>query len=128
MLTVAPLGYEGLIRMSLRLSLAAAAALLGVVFLAAPACAVMQVIHLPDPNAPAQDGPPDGMFDKSVPDHWQGKTTDTNQQGLGSFHFTASGAGGGYSSTRSPSAYDTAKQPGSEFYQPLPGYDPVFGH
>ena len=124
--------------MSLRLSLAAVAALIGVAAFAAPASAVMQVIHLPDPDAPIQNTPPDGMFDKSVPDTWQKKTDDGTPQKPGSFHFTMSGAAGDFSPTQAPSAYEAAKRPLSEFYQPLPGYqgypgypgyqDPLFPH
>ena len=121
--------------MSLRLSLAAAAALLGVTALAAPSFAVMQVIHLPDPNAPIQDTPPDGMFDKSIPGEWQKKSTDGADQKPGSFHFTMSGSAGNFSPTEAPSAYDAAKRPLSEFYQPMPGsqfypgyQDPLFPH
>jgi hypothetical protein len=128
-----------MICMSLRLSLAAAAALLGATAFAAPSFAVMQVIHLPDPNAPVQsEGPPDGLFDRSVPDTWQKKSTDGAEQKPGSFHFTMSGSAGDFSPTQAPSAYDAAKRPLSEFYQPMPGYqgypgypgyqDPLFPH
>jgi len=112
--------------MSLRYSLAAAAALIGVSLFAAPASAVMQVIQIPDPNAPVQSdqkSPPDGLFDKSFSDHWSSSTGGQSSQGMGNFHFTVNGAAGGYSSTSSssPSAYDDSKQPGSEFYQPMRG-------
>jgi hypothetical protein len=109
--------------MSIRYSLAAAAALLGVVMCAAPASAVMQVVPMPDPNAPSQsDGPPDGLFDKSVGDHWQKPGTDGQQSSQNSpFHFTMSGQQSYGGSTGNPSAYDAAKQPNSEFYQPMPG-------
>ncbi|MGD0192145.1 MAG: hypothetical protein ABSD74_15505 [Rhizomicrobium sp.] len=119
--------------MSIRYSLAAAAALLGVVMCAAPASAVMQVVPMPDPNAPAQgDGPPDGLFDKSVGDHWQKPGTDGDQNTQNNpFHFTVSGSQGygGSTSTSNASAYDQAKQPNSEFYQPMPGSPyPFYGH
>ncbi|HEY5047986.1 MAG TPA: hypothetical protein VII49_08220 [Rhizomicrobium sp.] len=111
--------------MSLRFSLAAAAALFGLAALATPASA-MQIIQIPDPNAPAADATPDGVFDKSFPDSWQKKPAD-GQQGASSFHFTMSGASGGFG-TQSPSAYGDAKQAGSEFYQPMLGYQvPLFG-
>ena len=110
--------------MSLRFSLAAAAALIGMSVFVAPASATMQVIQLPDPNAAnLNSSAPDGLFDKSFSDHWQKPSTD-GQSGTNAFHFTmtgsGSGAGGGFSSTSSPSAIDTSRQPGSEFYQALP--------
>jgi len=138
--------------MSLRISLAAAAALAGMAVFAAPASAVMQIVPMPDPNAPAQNGAaPDGMFDKSFSDHWQKPSEDgqPQQQGATGFHFTMgssnggvlpgtsmnrftmdSGSGGastGYGTTSNPSAYDSARQPGSEFYQPMQGsQDPYY--
>jgi hypothetical protein len=114
--------------MSIRYSIAALA-LLGVAMCAAPASAVMQVVHMPDPNAPAQsDGPPDGLFDKSVGDHWQKPGTE-GQQNQSPFHFTVSGSQSYGGSTSNPSAYDGAKQPNSEFYQPMPGSQfPIYNH
>jgi hypothetical protein len=137
--------------MSLRFSLAAAAALAGLAAFAAPASAVMQIVPMPDPNAPTQNGAPDGMFDKSFGDHWQKPSADGQQpQDTSAFHFTmssssnngagpgfgvnhftmGSGSGGaatGYGATSNPSAYDSAKQPGSEFYQPMQGsQDPYY--
>jgi hypothetical protein len=111
--------------MSLRISLAAAAVLIGVGAFAVPASAVMQVIQIPDPNAPQQnaDQPPDGLFDKSFGDHWQSQSSQ-GQSGSSPFHFTmqsGAGASGGYTQTSNPSAYDAAKQAGSEFYQTMPG-------
>jgi hypothetical protein len=122
--------------MSFRLSFAAAVAFTGMAALAAPAFA-LQTIHVPDPSTQAQgDGPPDALFDKSIPDSWQKKPTDDNkQQGLGSFHFTVSGSSGtapigsGFDGSPTASGYGAANQPGSEFYHPLPGYsDPYFPH
>ena len=138
-------------RMSFRFTLAAAAALAGIVVFAAPASAVMQIVPMPDPNAAAQSGAaPDGMFDKSFSDHWQKPSEDGQQQqntnafhfsmgssnsgavpGFGGNHFTMdSGSGGantGYGTTSNPSAYDSARQPGSEFYQPMQGsQDPYY--
>jgi hypothetical protein len=145
MFELAPFRYEGIIRMSLRFSLAAVAALAGTVVFAVPASAVMQIVPMPDPNAPTQNTPPDGLFDKTFSDHWQKPSADGQQnQGFGSFHFTASGsnggygatqnqtgfgsfhfatggASGGYGATQNPSAYEDSKQPGSEFYQPMSG-------
>ncbi len=114
--------------MSLRFSLAAA--LVGMAVFAAPAFAVMQVVPLQDPNTPAPNAtPPDGLFNKSFSDHWQKKSTD-GQQGVTGFHFTfTGGASSGYTSGGSTSAYDTAKQAGSEFYQPMQGsQDPFYQH
>jgi hypothetical protein len=135
--------------MSLRLSFAAAA-LLGVVLTAAPASAVMQVVPLPDPNAPASSAtPPDGLFDKTFGDHWQKPGTDSQQQSP--FHFTVSGShsmfgdtagdpsvnrfsvsgsSSGFSGpTDYPSALDAAKQPLSEFSQPMQGSSfPMYNH
>lgn len=115
--------------MSLRYSLGLSAAIVGMAIFAGPASAVMQVIHLPDPNAPVQNTPPDGLFDRSVPDSWQKKSTDGTPQNPNGFHFTVTGgASSGYGYTGAPSAYDTSKRAGSEFYQPLPGsQDPFYG-
>jgi hypothetical protein len=132
--------------MSLRISLAAATVLAGMAVFAAPASAVMQIVPMQDPNAPVQNGnAPDGMFDKSFGDHWQKPAADGQQpQDTSGFHFTmsssssnsvvpgfgmnhftmGSGSGGaatGYGATSNPSAFDSAKQPGSEFYQPMQG-------
>lgn len=119
--------------MSVRFSLAVAAVLIGMASFAGPASAVMQVTQMPDPNAAAQaDAPPDGLFDKAFTDHWQKPSGDAqSNQGLGSFHFTTSGtSGSNYGGPMSnPSAYDNAKQPGSEFYQPLQGSPyPYYDH
>lgn len=115
--------------MSHRFSLAATAVVIGMVVLAAPASAVMQITPMPDPNAPAQNSAPYGLFDKSIPDTWQKKSEDGAQQNLNSFHFTVSGSSssGAYNTSGAPSAYDAAKRPGSEFYEPLPGVDPFTG-
>ena len=58
--------------MTIRLSLAAA--LLGAVALTSPAFAIEQ-IHIPDASAAQNSGPPDALFDKSVPTTWQQKQT-----------------------------------------------------
>lgn len=118
--------------MSLRFALIAAT--VGLIGFAAPASAVMQEIHVPDPNAPAQNGgPPDGLFDKSVPSEWQDKQDSNNPHRGNAFHFTmssSSGSSGGYNQMGTTSAYDTAKRAGSEFYQPGPQYtvDPFVDH
>src|SRR5580698_6915831 len=75
--------------MSLRLSLVAAAALVGLTV--APAFAA-QTITIPDPRLGSSNAaPPDALFDNSVPDTWQKKsdlTSTSNQTGLGGFHFS----------------------------------------
>jgi len=114
--------------MLVRFSLAAAAAVIGIAVLSTPAFAVMQVIQLPDPSAPASlaNTPPDGLFDKSFSDHWQNPSSNGsgNSSGTGAspFHFTVNGASSGFTGTGNPSAIETSKQAGSEFYQPMPGY------
>ncbi len=111
--------------MSLRFPFAAA--LVGMVFLAAPAFA-METIHIPDSSTP-NNSVPDGLFDNSVPDTWQKKSDLTEDQSGSSdtskFHFSVSSSGGTMqSSSSSGDAYGDAHVPGSEFYQPLPGYSP----
>jgi hypothetical protein len=121
--------------MSFRFPFAAAAAFVGMAAFAAPALA-LQTIHIPDPSTQAQgEGPPDALFDKSIPDSWQKKPTENSKQGLGSFHFTVSGSnsysatGSGFGTSPTASGYGAPNQPGSEFYRPLPGYsDPYFPH
>lgn len=97
--------------MKLRLSLAAAA-LVGAAGFAAPAFAIEQ-IHIPDPSAAQNSGPPDALFDKSVPTTWQ-KKADEKKSGS-DFHFTVRGSSG-----QSQSSFgfgEDAKVPGSEFLQ-----------
>ncbi len=110
--------------MSLRFPLAVV--LVG--FLAAPAFA-METIHIPDSSTPNNGVPPDGLFDNSVPGSWQkkGDLTDgqSGQSGIGGFHFSvSSGSGQTQSSSSYGDPYGSARVPGSEFYQPLPGYGP----
>jgi hypothetical protein len=105
--------------MSLKISFAAAAALIGVTLFAAPASAVMQLVPMPDPNAQVADTPPDGLFDKSFSNHWQ-KSSTNGRSGSSTFHFTSSGSTTGFG-TSGTSATDMSKQPGSEFYQPMQG-------
>lgn len=122
--------------MKLRVSLGAVAALLGAAALAAPALAMDQ-IHIPDASAAQNSGPPDALFDDSVPTTWQKKATDTQQSGLGAFHFSVNGSNGysdGFGSAygmQRPTGsqfQENATNPGSEFYnngatvqlQPMP--------
>jgi hypothetical protein len=119
-----------------------------VALLSSPALAVMQVVPMTDPNAPVSSRamPPDGLFDHSMPDQWQ-KKSDNGQQGS-QFHFSVGGGNGNSyfgqngttglhftgsattaTSTFNPSALDDAKQPNSEFYQPMPGSAyPIYNH
>lgn len=112
--------------MSLRLALAAAAALTVASVSPAPA---LQSIQIPDPSAPtnAQSDPFSGS---SASDRWQEQKGEDQSPGLGKFHFTVSGSSGwgstsfgenGWSQT--PSTYGDPKTAGSEFYQPMPGYN-----
>jgi hypothetical protein len=118
--------------MKLRLSLAAAAALLGAAALASPALAIEQV-HIPDASAADNSGPPDALFDKSVPTTWQQKQNLKQQQGqqsgLGSFHFSA-GTGNGYGSNSSQYSTgfqgENANVPGSEFHTNGVPVDPYY--
>jgi hypothetical protein len=113
--------------MSLRLVLAAAAGLTAATLLSAPALA-LQSIQIPDPSVPnsAQN---DALSDGSAPNRWDEQKGDDQSTGLGQFHFTMNGSSGwgstslgssGWSQT--PSTYGDPKTPGSEFYQPVPGY------
>ena len=102
-------------------SLAAAAVLAGVALLAAPAFAI-QTIHIPDSSTPNNGAPPDGLFDNSVPATWQKKQDPASPSQQGGFHFSVSS--GSSVQNGQDSAYDAARKPGSEFYQPLPGYSP----
>ena len=101
--------------MKLSYSLAAGAALVGLLALASPALAMDQ-IHIPDPDAAQNSGPPDALFDKSIPTKWEKKSDENQQQnGMGNFHFSASG-GNGYGQSNS-SFGENATVPGSEFHQ-----------
>ncbi len=111
--------------MSLRFPLAAV--LVGLGFLAAPALA-METIHIPDSSTP-NNSAPDGLFDNSVPDTWQKKSdltdSQSDQTGIGKFHFSVGSSSGlTQPSSSYGDAYGDARVPGSEFYQPLPGYSP----
>lgn len=116
--------------MKLRLTLAAVAALIGAAALASPALAIEQ-IHIPDSSAADNSGPPDALFDKSVPTTWQQKQNLQQQQGpngLGNFHFSAT-SGNGYGSNGSQYSTgfqgENANTPGSEFHQNgVPLYGP----
>ncbi|MGD0144414.1 MAG: hypothetical protein ABSC92_14765 [Rhizomicrobium sp.] len=117
--------------MSLRFPLAAAAALMVLGVLSAPASAI-QTIQIPDPTAPANANgtAPDALFDNSIPDSWQKKGDSSNSQfNTGGFHFSvrSSSSYGGYEPSSS-STYHDPLVPGSEFYQPLPGTDPIYPH
>ena len=105
--------------MTIRLSLAAA--LLGAVALASPAFAIEQV-HIPDASAAQNSGPPDALFDKSVPTTWQQKQNQQQQSnGLGSFHFSAGAGNNPYADEQRQytTGYqgENAATPGSEFHQ-----------
>lgn len=114
--------------MSHRISLSAAAVL--VALLASPAFA-MDIVHIPDSSTPNNGAPPDGLFDNSIPDTWQKKSdiTDDGQTNAGSgsgFHFSVTN---NTSQTQTPSsAWGSSQTPGSEFYQPMPGFDPYLPH
>jgi len=89
---------------------------------AVPALA-MEQIHLPDPSAAGNSGPPDALFDKSVPTTWQ-KNSDEKQSGapMSQFHFSVGGSNGYGQSQSSSSFGEDAKKPGSEFIQNQPAY------
>lgn len=113
--------------MTLRLSLAAVAALLGAAALATPALAIEQ-IHIPDSSAADSSGPPDALFDKSVPTTWQQKSDQNQSSPLGNFHFSAS-SGNGYSQQNSYStgfSGENAQVPGSEFRNNGVALDPYY--
>ena len=110
--------------MQLRLALAAAAIALA----ASPALAIEQV-HIPDTSAAQSSGPPDALFDKSVPTTWQQKQQQKQQNGLGGLHFSVSG---GNAPSQSSSPYSTGFQgenpstPGSEFHNNGVPIDPYY--
>ena len=116
-------------------SLAAGAALLGLALAAGPALAIEQ-IHIPDSTASQNSGPPDALFDKSVPTTWQ-KKSDEQQSGQSNFHFSVSGGSNYGQSNYGQSGYgqsnsnfgENANVPGSEFHQNgVPLADPYFPH
>ncbi len=112
--------------MKLHYSLAAGAALLGLAAFANPALA-MEQIHIPDSSAAQNSGPPDALFDKSVPTSWQKKSDAQQSGGFNNFHFSATG-GNAYGPT-STSFGEDATKPGSEFHQNgVPLQDPYFPH
>jgi hypothetical protein len=91
----------------------------------APAFAA-QTITIPDPRITNSNAaPPDALFDNSVPDSWQKKSDSPNSQnGLGGFHFSVRGSNDQFQPASNPNStsYHDPLVPGSEFYQPLPGY------
>lgn len=103
--------------MKLRTALLASAALLGAAALASPALAIEQ-IHIPDASAAPSSGPPDALFDKSVPTTWQKKSDDDQNAGssLGQFHFSANSGYGPNTQSSSTPGMDP-HVPGSEFRQ-----------
>jgi hypothetical protein len=111
--------------MQLRLALAAAAIALA----ASPAFAIEQV-HIPDTSAAQSSGPPDALFDKSVPTTWQQKQDQQKQNGLGGFHFSVTSGNG--NATQSSSPYSSGFQgenagtPGSEFHNNGVPIDPYY--
>jgi hypothetical protein len=114
--------------MSLRLSLAATA-LLGLAALASPALAIEQV-HIPDTSAAQNSGPPDALFDKSVPTTWQNKQSQQQSNSLGSFHFSAGAGNNPYSDEQRQYTTgfqgENAAQPGSEFHNNGVPIDPYY--
>lgn len=111
--------------MQLRLALATAA-----VFLAASPAFAIEQIHIPDTSAAQSSGPPDALFDKSVPTNWQKKQDDQQSNGLGSFHFSAGAGNNPYSDEQRQ--YTTGFQgenagaPGSEFRNNGVPIDPYY--
>jgi hypothetical protein len=113
--------------MKTRLPFLAAAALLGLTALAGPAFAI-QNVYVPDPNQPQNGGPPDALFDKSVPAEWQQKTDNSqSSSSLSRFHFSVgSGNGDNYQST-TQNFGENANVPLSEFKNNgVPLSDPYF--
>ncbi len=116
--------------MSLRVSLVAAIALIGLA--GAPVFAA-QTIQIPDPRFTNPNAaPPDALFDNSIPDQWQKKSdssdSQNNQNKLGGFHFSVRGSNDQYqyqpATNPNSASYHDPLVPGSEFYQPLPGFNP----
>jgi hypothetical protein len=111
--------------MKLRLTFAAGAAVLAAAF-ASPALAIEQV-HIPDSTAADSSGPPDALFDKSVPTTWQQKQ-DANQNGngMGGFHFSVNNGNSYYQQQNSSGFSENAQTPGSEFRNNGVALDPNF--
>lgn len=112
--------------MKLVVVLAASAVATGI--LATPALA-MEDIHIPDTSAAQNSGPPDALFDRSVPDTWQKKSDDSQPSGNRNSGFSFSfGAGNGntggssngfVTNQQQPTGgqyREDASKPGSEFY------------
>ncbi|HUO92307.1 MAG TPA: hypothetical protein VMU22_05260 [Rhizomicrobium sp.] len=114
--------------MTIRLSLAATA-LLGLAAFASPALAIEQ-IHIPDSSAAQNSGPPDALFDKSVPTTWQSKQNQQQSNGLGSFHFSAGAGNNPYSDEQRQYSTgfqgENAAAPGSEFHNNGVPLDPYY--
>lgn len=118
--------------MNIRLSLAAVA-LLGAAAFVSPALAIEQV-HIPDFSAADNSGPPDALFDKSVPTTWQQKQNLQQQQqngtGLGSFHFSAGAGNNPYADEQRQYTTgfqgENAAAPGSEFHNNGVPVDPYY--
>jgi len=112
--------------MSLRVTLVAATAFIGLSVLVAPAFAA-QTITIPDPRVSNSNGTaPDALFDNSIPDTWQKKGDSSDSQKPTGFHFSVRGSNDQYQPASNPNStsYHDPSVPGSEFYQPLPGSDP----
>ncbi|HWU25775.1 MAG TPA: hypothetical protein VN154_05175 [Rhizomicrobium sp.] len=111
--------------MNIRHVLSAGAALIGATLFAGPVLA-MEQIHIPDSSAAQSSGPPDALFDKSVPATWQKKTDGQQTNGAGPLHFSFS-SGSAYGQTTTQSFGEDAKTPGSEFHlNGVPLQDPYF--
>jgi hypothetical protein len=114
--------------MSVRVTLVTAAALIGFSVLSAPAFAA-QTIQIPDPRITNPNAaPPDALFDNSISDSWEKKSDSSDNQNnkLGGFHFSVRGSNDQFQPATNPNSasYHDPLVPGSEFYQPLPGYNP----
>lgn len=106
----------------------AAVALVGAAALATPALAIEQ-FHIPDSSAAQNSGPPDALFDNSIPSTWQKKSDSDDQSQKSSFHFSVSGSSNFQSTPSTASFGEDAKVPGSEFYQNGQTYpEPLFQH
>ena len=109
--------------MSLRISLVVAVTFVGLTV--APAFAT-QTITIPDPRVTNSNGaPPDALFDNSIPNTWEKKSDSSSDLNKGTgFHFSARGSNDQYQPASNPNSasYHDPLVPGSEFYQPLPGY------
>lgn len=101
--------------MSLRYSLAAAMGILGAAALITPAAAIEQV-HLPDASAASNSGPPDALFDNSIPTSWQKKADGNQAAGQSGFHFSMTGSSGQDQSLNQNTFGEDAKVPNSEFH------------